>query len=170
MRAQPYMPIEKLMIGIDGECTIPTNCGVVLSQAQELTRIVDAFFDANTAGMKQHGVTWTQLFLTSKGGFGIEPIIYWRDRPNPLRLSKVAEARRSHFESLNENLPAREYAVDLRRRLVAEVDRLHPYHFQIGKYYDYRAAVASPAAWRLLEDFKSNIDPDGFMNPGALGL
>ncbi|MEZ5927982.1 MAG: hypothetical protein R3C55_05825 [Parvularculaceae bacterium] len=42
-RAQPYVPIEKLMIGMNGECTIPTNCGVVLSQARFLRAVEDFF-------------------------------------------------------------------------------------------------------------------------------
>lgn len=170
MRAEPYMPIERLMIGADGECTFPSNCGVVLSQAQELARLVQGFFAENKAEMARRRIVWTCLFLTMKGGFGIEPIIYWHDRPNPLRLSKIAPERQAYFASLADNPDGRAYAIDLRRRLVERVDTLAPYHFQIGKYYDFRAALGASAAWDLLEGFKAMIDPDRRMNPGALAL
>lgn len=169
-RAQPYVPIEKLMIGMNGECTIPTNCGVVLSKASSLHAAVEDFFAENEAAMKKHGVTWTRLFLTNKGGFGIEPIIYWADRPNPLRLAQLSPERRPEFEAKPENKETRAFALDLRRRLVERVDALHPYHFQIGKYYDYEAALQSPAVWETLKDFKKSVDPAGLMNPGGLGL
>ncbi|WP_428410527.1 FAD-binding oxidoreductase [Hyphococcus sp.] len=169
-RAQPYMPIERLMIGVDGECTIPTNCGVVLSQSEALLNAVEGFFSENEAAMSAHGVTWTRLFLTSKGGFGMEPILYWNDRPSALRMAQLSPERRAEFESKPENKNSRDFALDLRRRLVERVDALHPYHFQIGKYYDYRSALQSDAAWQTLVSFKDILDPAGLMNPGGLGL
>lgn len=169
-RAQPYMPIERLMIGVDGECTIPTNCGVALTQAQTLLNVVERFFADHEADMNAHSITWTRLFLTSKGGFGIEPILYWNDRPNALRMAQLSPHRRPEFESKPDNKVARDFALDLRRKLIDRVDKLHPYHFQIGKYYDYRAAVQSPAAWDALSAFKQFADPSGLMNPGGLGL
>jgi FAD/FMN-containing dehydrogenase len=170
MRADPFMPIERLMIGVDGECTFPSNCGVVLSQAQELSRRIEAFFAENASGIEQHGIVWTRLFVTMKGGFGIEPIIYWHDRPNPLRLAQIAPERRERFAALLESQAARDFAIDLRRRLIEAVDALSPYHFQIGKYYDYRRAMRSDAAWRMLTGFKAMVDPGDLMNPGALSL
>ncbi len=169
-RAQPYMPIERLMIGVDGECTIPTNCGVALSQSDALLEAVESFFSENETDMQAHGVTWTRLFLTSKGGFGMEPILYWKDRPSALRMAQLSSERRAEFEAKPENETSRAFALDLRRRLVERVDALHPYHFQIGKYYDYRSALQSDAAWRTLTSFKDILDPSGLMNPGGLGL
>lgn len=169
-RAQPYMPIERLMLGIDGECTIPTNCGVALSQAGRLLETVESFFAENSATMAEKGVTWTRLFLTNKGGFGIEPIIYWRDRPNALRMAQLSPERRAAFQAMPENLQTRQFAIDLRRRLVERVDRFHPYHFQIGKYYDYKSALTTQAEWDILTAIKSFVDPYHLMNPGGLGL
>ncbi len=169
-RAQPYMPIERLMIGVDGECTIPTNCGVALSQSETLLKAVEDFFAENDADMKAYGVTWTRLFLTNKGGFGMEPILYWEDRPNALRMAQLSSKRRAEFETKPENKSSRDFALDLRRRLVDRVDELHPYHFQIGKYYDYHSALQSGAAWQALVSIKDILDPSGLMNPGGLGL
>ncbi len=169
-RAQPYMPIERLMIGVDGECTIPTNCGVALSQSEALLDNVETFFSENASAMEAHGVTWTRLFLTSKGGFGMEPILYWNDRPSALRMAQLSPERRPKFKAIQENKESRDFVLELRQRLVERVQVLHPYHFQIGKYYDYRTALQSDAAWRTLVKFKDIVDPSGLMNPGGLGL
>ena len=85
-------------------------------------------------------------------------------------LDWLPAVRRAEFEARPENKSSRDFALDLRRRLVECVDTLHPYHFQIGKYYDYHSALQSDAAWRALVKFKDTLDPSGMLNPGGLGL
>jgi FAD/FMN-containing dehydrogenase len=41
--------------------------------------------------------------------------------------------------------------------------------FQIGKFYRYQEGLA-PSAAGFLAELKRLVDPDGRMNPGALGL
>jgi len=48
-------------------------------------------------------------------------------------------------------------------------DRHGGVHFQLGKYYDYRALVSDPA-WAILESVKRTVDPNLVFNRGALGL
>ena len=50
------------------------------------------------------------------------------------------------------------------------LERLRPAHYQVGKYYPLRDAIAGHAGWEVLQDFKRQVDPDGRMNPGALGF
>jgi glycolate oxidase len=42
-------------------------------------------------------------------------------------------------------------------------------HFQIGRTYPLQDGV-DPRAWSLLKAIKADLDPQGLMNPGALGL
>jgi FAD/FMN-containing dehydrogenase len=40
-------------------------------------------------------------------------------------------------------------------------------HFQLGKFYSYRAG-RNPAALALLDAVKQALDPQGLFNPGSL--
>ena len=41
-------------------------------------------------------------------------------------------------------------------------------HFQIGRTYPYKKSLDA-AAWGLVENLKSYLDPAGALNPGVLG-
>lgn len=171
MRAMPFVPIEELIVGIDGECSFPSNCTVSLSQGMALKRALDAFFAERADFMHAHGLTATRLYLTTANAFGVEPIIYWRDRMNPLRYSVLGEDRRRRFGHQPENATAREAALALRREMVTNIFApFRPTHVQVGKYYPYRASRHNPDCWSVLEGIKNAVDPKRLMNPGALGL
>jgi D-lactate dehydrogenase (cytochrome) len=170
LRAQPFFEIGTLMVGLDGASSFPSNFTVPLSRSRELAQGAREFFAENATAMQQHGVYTTTLFLCIKGTFGMEPIIYWPDRLNVLRHASALPVHREKYGDAEPRPETREYAIDLRRRLVARLERLHPAHYQVGKYYPLRDAIAGHAGWQVLQDFKRQVDPDGRMNPGALGF
>lgn len=170
LRAQPFFEIGSLMVGLEGESSFPSNFTVPLSLASELASEARAFFAENSAQMQCHGVHTTTLYICIKGTFGMEPIIYWPDRLNVLRHATALPVHRERFGGVAPQPEARAYAIDLRARLVARLERLRPAHYQTGKYYPLRDALAGHAGWDLLAGFKRQVDPDGHMNPGALGL
>lgn len=171
MRTMPFVPIDDLIVGIQGESSFPSNCTVALSQGMQVKRALDEFFAVQDSYMREHGLTVTRLYLTTANAFGVEPIIYWKDRMNPLRYSVLSEARRLRFGTFPDNPRGREAAIALRRKMVTEVfARFRPAHVQIGKYYPYRESRHNRDCWNVLEDIKNAVDPDRLMNPGALGL
>lgn len=170
LRAQPFVPIGALMVGMDGASSFPSNFTVPLSRAQQLVAEARAFFAENAATMQHHGIYTATLFLSFKGAFGMEPIIYWPDRLNVLRYETALPDMRDSLGKLEAKPEARSVAVDLRRRLVARLQALHPAHYQTGKFYPYREAISGHAGWDLLDGFKNQLDPDRRINPGALGL
>jgi FAD/FMN-containing dehydrogenase len=170
LRAQPFFAIGSLMVGLDGASSFPSNFTVPLSRGRELAREAREFFAENAAAMQQHGLYTTTLYLCIKGAFGLEPIIYWPDRLNVLRHATALPSHRELYGQAEPRPEARACAIDLRRRLVTRLEKLHPAHYQTGKYYPLREAVSGHAGWNLLADFKRQVDPCGRMNPGALGL
>jgi D-lactate dehydrogenase (cytochrome) len=120
--------------------------------------------------MREHGVFTTTLYLCFKGAFGMEPIIYWPDRLNLLRHATALPEHRATYGDAPARPETRAFAIDLRRRLVARLEKFRPAHYQTGKYYPLHDAVTGHAGWDLLAAFKREVDPQGRMNPGALGL
>src|SRR5690606_36433223 len=106
----------------------------------------------NAEYMREHGLTYTRIYIALRNTFGVEPIIYWKDRMNPLRMSILNEERRRRFGNQPENAATREAAVALRRRMVTEVfARFRPGHVQVGKYYPLRERLEGTPAWEMLE-------------------
>lgn len=169
LRANPFNPIEKLIMGPSGECSFPSNCVVPLSRGPDLAQALDTFFADNENYMQAHGLQAARLYLQVKGMFGVEPIIYWPDVPNPLRRSILSDAYRQPAGPVPPE-DARAAALALRSRLVDVFRRFHGAHFQIGKYYPYRDALTVEACWPVLQSLKDALDPGRLMNPGALGL
>ncbi len=170
LRAQPFVPIGALMVGTDGASSFPSNFTVPLSKAHELVAQARSFFADNEQDMRRHGVYTAFLLLSFKGAFGMEPIIYWPDRLNELRYETALPGMREALGKLEGHPDARAFAVDLRRRLVARLQAFRPAHYQTGKFYPYREALAGHAGWDVISSFKRQLDPDGRFNPGALGL
>ncbi|MBK6802065.1 MAG: FAD-binding oxidoreductase [Novosphingobium sp.] len=57
----------------------------------------------------------------------------------------------------------------LRAGVIAVIGENEGIHFQIGRTYPLRQR-SDPAAWGALQALKARLDPQGRMNPGALGL
>ena len=111
-----------------------------------------------------------RIYLAIRNAFGVEAIIYWKDRMNPLRYEILNDRRRALYGGNADNPGAREAAPALRHKMVSEVfARFRPTHVQVGKYYPYREAFAGTDCWSVIEDIKRSVNPQRLMNPGALG-
>ncbi len=169
-REQPFAPIGALMIGSAGECAVPTNCFLPLSQAQQATAALETFFRENAALMQQHGITRTCLYMAAGNTFGIQPILYWHDAFSLLRQRFSSPEQRAHFGQPSPDVSARAAAIDLRARMISLFRDLGAVHHQIGKLYPYREAFKGTASWEAVKALKALLDPQYLMNPGALGL
>ena len=58
---------------------------------------------------------------------------------------------------------------EARKGVLGVFERHGAAHFQIGRTYPY-AEGRKPAALDLLHAIKRQVDPDGRINPGVLGL
>ncbi len=169
-RLDPFRPVDQLIIGADGENSIPSNCLVPLARAEEAVQRLDAFFRDNAPLMQRHGIFETRLYIVVDHVFGIEPVLYWKDSPSALRREVASPARAAALAAIPPNEDATSAALDLRRRMVHLFRDLRAAHHQIGKFYPFREALEGTPAWELLRELKALLDPQGRMNPGALGL
>lgn len=99
----------------------------------------------------------------------IEPLFYWRDEFDPLRLEGLDPDEAETFVSPPANLEGRQVVFELRERLSRLYFERGGVAMQLGKFYDLGGNVAN-ANWALLKSLKQILDPQGLMNPGALGL
>jgi D-lactate dehydrogenase (cytochrome) len=169
-RANPFQPVRRLIQGMKGACSFPSNCNVPYSRAQEYFAKLGAFFDEHQPVMKELGINYTILYIIVKGMFGSEPIIYWPDRLNPLRMSILDADQKETLGKIPENIAARQTALKMRRAMHTIFREFDGAHFGIGKYYPYPQAHQGNETWQLLGEIKGILDPDDLMNPGALGI
>jgi FAD/FMN-containing dehydrogenase len=169
-RANPFQPVRRLIQGMKGVCSFPSNCAVPYSRAQEYVSKLGAFFDEYRPLMKELGIDYTILYVNLKNMFGSEPIIYWPDRLNPLRMSILDEKQKETLGKIPENPAARQTALKMRREMHKIFREFHGAHFGIGKYYPYPQTHQGNETWKLLTKIKELLDPNHLMNPGALGI
>ena len=170
LRVDPFLPVDQLILGKNGSCSIPSHCLVPLSKAHDFVSALERFMNENTGFMERHGLEMALLYFNVTEKFGVEPIIYWRDKLNPLRLSILDPEKKALYGSIPEDTTARQAVQDLRRRLVDVFVEVDGTYAQLGKYYPYRERFANENNWKMLEGVKELLDPQHLMNPGALGL
>ncbi len=156
-------------LGGQGQRWVPTNSLWPLSRAVEVATAVQGFFSARRDEMQKHGITESYMTNWGQGYFQCEPSFYWVDEVSELHLRHLAKDEADKFRALPANLPARTYAQKLRVELRDFFYGLGAVHVQLAKFYRFEDSL-SAETWRLLNDVKSMLDPDGRLNPKNLGL
>ena len=98
-----------------------------------------------------------------------EPVLYWKDTWLPLHQATIDPQFRGGLQPSNNHPAARQYVEELRLELVALMAQHFGAHLQIGRAYPFLQG-RDQAFQRLIAELKSSVDPDGVINPGALGL
>ena len=168
-RASPFEPLNGI-IGSKGERWAALNCKVAHADADEVIARTDAILARYADDMKQNGVWCSRLCIAiSNHAFSFEPVLRWYDEWLPLHRT-VPEPQ--HLKKLEEPPPNRAASqlVDvIRDDIVALFAEVGAASNQIGKTYPYFDAL-NPDSAQVLLALKRELDPDGLMNPRALGL
>ena len=169
VRAMPF-PAMNAVLGPAGERWAALNAKVAHSDALAVIRGADKILHEYRDEMTAKGVTLTRLLIAiSNHAFSYEPVFHWHDRwlpvhrrtPEPQHLAKLKEPAA--------NPAATALVQQLRERLVAYFAEIGAASNQIGKTYLYGTSLL-PSTRALVTAVKQAVDPDGRMNPGALGL
>jgi FAD/FMN-containing dehydrogenase len=169
LRANPFPPVNS-MVGPQGERWVPVHGVVRHSRALATIEAITALFADHEAEMKRLSVGAGYMFLTvGATGFLIEPVFYWPDAQGEIHRRSVEPAHFAKLTRFPANPAARALVELLRQEVIAIFGRMEAVHFQIGRAYPLKER-SDARAWGLLEAVKGAVDPQGLMNPGALGL
>ena len=158
------------MAGPDGERWAPVHGIVRHSKALETINAITAMFEANATEMERLGVGAGYMFLTvGATGFLIEPCFYWPDEQWEIHKRSIEPGHFARLKGFPANAASRALVETLRQGVIDIFGNMGGMHFQIGRTYPLKDR-SDPRGWTILEAIKASVDPDGRMNPGALGL
>ena len=169
MRAHPFPPVNS-MLGPDGERWVPVHGIVAHSRAVATIDAIDALFGDHAAEMEQLGIGAGYMFLPV--GFTamlIEPVFFWPDEMSEIHRRSLEPAHLARLKGFPPGAEARALVDTLRAAIVAIFGAQAAVHLQLGRLYPFAARI-DPGALGVLRAVKAAVDPDGRMNPGALGL
>lgn len=168
-RANLFPPVNGVL-GAEGERWVALNAKVSHADAQRLYDAAEAILAKHADAMAASGIGVSRLLtLMSNHAFSYEPVFSWFDSwlpqhrrtPEPHHLAKLQEPAA--------NPEARAVLETVRAELVQLFSDLGAASNQIGKTYRYLPSL-KPETRALVQGLKRLVDPDGRMNPGALGL
>jgi FAD/FMN-containing dehydrogenase len=169
LRANPFPPVNS-MVGPDGEAWVPVHGIVRHSKALGVIEAISALYDRHAADMDRLGVGAGYMFLTvATTGFLIEPVFYWPDALREIHRRSVEPAHFAKLKGFPANAEARALVETLRAAVIDIFGDADGMHFQLGRTYPLKRDT-DPRAWTILEAVQAHLDPEGRMNPGALGL
>lgn len=168
-RANPFGPLNS-MVGPAGERWLPVHGLVPHSKAIAAFEAIESLFERNEAVLEAHGIVHgTLLTFADTNCLVIEPVFYWPDELNALHRHTVEDSLLDRFTRFPENPAGRAEVMRLRREIVGVFRAMGAAHLQIGRLYPYLDGLEA-APRRLIEAVKDHLDPEGRVNPGALGL
>ena len=169
-RSQPFGGVRTILLGSQGEVWIPVHGFFPLSRAVDAALTTERYFAENSELMARHNIKYSYLTCFSGAEFVIEPSLYWFDELGEFRLDLIEPEFREQWKDIPADLETREVALKLREGLRALFYELGACHLQLGKYYPYQESIGNAPFAELLSGIKKVVDPQGLMNPGALGL
>ena len=167
--ANPFMPPNS-MIGPAGERWAPVHAVIPHSKAVALMDGIENLFAKYDKEITQYDIKVGTLF-TSVGASAIvlEPVFFWPDELKAFHRRNIEPSHLKKIRGFSENLKIRRFVAKLRSELTALCLEHSAIHFQIGKAYRYKEGI-NHDNFNLLGDIKKHVDPNGRLNPGALGL
>ena len=168
-RADPFPPLNGIL-GPGGTRWAALNAKVRHSDAERIIDATQACLSPHADAMKEHGIHLSQLLIAiSNHAFSYEPVFHWHDEWLPVHRRTPEEKFLAGLDEPAPNPQARALVHDLRAQIVALFAEFGAASNQIGKTYPY-GEMLKPRTAALVRDLKAAVDPQGLMNPGALGL
>ncbi len=169
-RSAPFGSVRTLLLGSDGELWLPVHGFFPLSISVAAAEATERWFAEKRLILEKWDIRTSYLTAFSGTEFVIEPSFYWHDELDDFRLSLIEPEFAERWKGRRPDLEKRKVALGLRDELRDLFDSLGGLHLQIGKYYPYLDIMRCETLPRVVQSIKDALDPEGRMNPGALGL
>lgn len=148
IRADPWGATRAMFETTAKAVHLPVHALMPFSKAETAIALYDQFTRERKPIFERHGIETWLLPAASGKDFLFEATVYFPEDAS-------AEVRAA--------------ALELRREVARLFDPLGAVHMQLGRFYDY-APVLQESTFALVRGIKQLVDPDGALNPGALGL
>lgn len=167
LRADPF-PAPNSILGPAGERWVPVHGLLPHSRAAAAWNELHSVYQASAEARARHDIRIGHLYATlAQHSLLIEPVFYWPDAHAEYHRRVVDAALLARWPKPQAQPAARAEVDRLRHAVVQALRRHGAAHFQLGKFYPYRAD-RDPAALALYDAVKRSVDPGGLFNPGAL--
>jgi len=163
LKSKPYS--VRGFVGPSGERWAPVHGIFPLSKARAAMTRLQKHVAEQAARMAELDVTLSWLISSAGPYVTIEPMLYWRDRLDPIHMRYLSPRNRKRFGAFAPNDPARQLVRAMREGLRDVMDAYGAVHSQGGRFYRTNSASLDV----LLRRLKTALDPDQRLNPGVLG-
>ncbi|MFQ5634973.1 MAG: FAD-binding oxidoreductase, partial [Gammaproteobacteria bacterium] len=167
--AQPFMQLTPIL-GPSGERWKPTHGVFPFSSVKKHHADFEALLVEYRDRMTQHKVALTRMLMSfSSHCFIYEPTFLWQDEQS-IYHRRVYPAELLQTRPVHPANPeGRALVKEIKTRIIDLCVANGASHMQIGKDYPY-LETRKPEVGALVRTLKQVLDPEGLMNPGALGL
>ena len=158
------------MLGPEGERWVPVHGLVAHSDAAATLDRIEALYAEHADEMDRLDVRTGYLVATvSTNCFLIEPVFFWPDALYDMHRRYVEDDHLKRLKQHEANPEAMALVTKLKGALGDLFRELGAVHLQVAKAYHYHDGLKDePLA--LVKAMKAQLDPQGRMNPGSLGL
>ena len=167
--AQPFMQLTPIL-GPNGERWKPTHGVLPFANVKQHHADFEAMLDEYRDRMMQHKVALTRMLMSfGSQCFIYEPTFLWEDEQTIYHKRVFPSELLPNKPVHPANPEGRALVKEIKKRIGALCVKNGASHMQVGKDYPY-LETRTPEVAALVRALKQTLDPDGLMNPGALGL
>lgn len=167
MRAEPFMPYP--VVSDKGQRCLPLHGILPYSRAAEFHEGMEQLRIKHAEIIEANEIIIPAMYSSvAMTGFLYEPVLYWKDSANAFHKEHTIPDMLDKMLP-EDNIAAREAVEIVRADIVELIHAKGGVHLQIGKTYPY-LLDRNEEQTATLKQLKAQIDPEGLINPGALGL